>query len=436
MEMTEAGAVDSEGAFTLSHQRSAVKLREQFAGDPILGYTELLQGFRQAGASKVWLKADSFFRKLSISAAFPDSLPDLSRVFGQPLAVLEAQDYLHSGTGLLLLQHGEDSVSWSMLENEREQKVWLFNNRDGLFELQPKAVRLDFGPHAKGALAVMSLQIKSAKPLAIYGGRDHCWRDTVWHKDFVSRMAFFGTPLYSGNQLLQTPIPGRLVPKDHWRKLPRGQMGYNWEPLAFQLYAGSAQDSMSFLSEPFTGVVGDVVNVNGQVQTGFGVGSKPDYVDFVASNRESRCRVPFQVRRFFGRSYLTLPGFSQFPGELINPRMEGGLTRIHCWGKPVYCSRLIMLSSALQGPSTIVFTRHGCVLGGRHEDLGVGGTLCVVTSESLSTDLSRRSIRDDQAYQDLVDELRSQVRSFAAETIENLPEDHLSIGEIQANLRV
>lgn len=434
MEMEQEGTKDSEGVFTLSHGRSAEKLKEQFASDPILGYTEILQGFRQAGASKVWLVDHMRGQGVQIWAAFQTGLPDLSGLWQEPLAILKTSNYLHSGTGLLLLVHDRDQVKWSLRDPEGERH-WQFNHREGLFERDLESRPLNPGGKGKGYSHFLRLEVAADDRLGLYGEGRTCWKDTPWHRDFISRMAFFGIPLQWRDRLLQGPIPGRLVPTDHWRKLPNGPTGYNWEPLAFQLHAGRSEDSMSFLSEPFTGVVGDVVSVNGQTQRGFGVGSKPDYVGFVGYDRSTRCRVPFQVRRFFGTSQLTLPGFSQFPEKLVNPRMDGGLTRIHCYGRPVYCSRLIMLSSALQGPSTVVFTRHGCVLGGRHADLGIAGTLCVVTSEKLSTDLSRRTIREDQEYRTLLRELRGQVMAFTEETIENLPKSHLFVPELKQQLR-
>ncbi len=434
MGLEQEGTKDSEGVFTLSHVRSAEKLREQFSGDPILAYTEILQGLRQAGAARVWLVEHPRGMGLQIWAAFEGELPDLAGLWDEPLAILETRSYLHSGTGLLLLAHERDGIRWS-LQDETGDRHWLYNFRSGNFERQFDGEPLAPGRSGEGFASLLRLEVTSSTPLALYGEGRTCWKDSPWHKEFISRIAFYGAPLLWRRKPLQGPIPGRLVPTDHWRKLPNGPTGYNWEPLGFQLHAGRPDDSMSFLSEPFTGVVGDVVSVNGKAEKGFGVGSKPDYVAFVAHDRRTRCRVPFQVRRFFGKSQLTLPGFSQFPEELVNPRMDGGLTRIHCWGKPVYCSRLIMLSSALQGPSTIVFTRHGCVLGGRHVDLGIGGTLCVVTSERLSTDLSRRSIREDEEYRNLVRELRGQVAMFTEEMIENLPGNHLFVPELRQQLR-
>ena len=53
MEAGQAGTKDSEGVFTLAAHRTVARLREQYSTDPLLGYTEVLQGFQQSGALRV-----------------------------------------------------------------------------------------------------------------------------------------------------------------------------------------------------------------------------------------------------------------------------------------------------------------------------------------------------------------------------------------------
>jgi hypothetical protein len=236
---------------------------------------------------------------------------------------------------------------------------------------------------------------------------------------------------------MQTPRPGRLVPYDYFQKHEGGPVGYSWEPLAFELRAGAPDSPMSFLSEPFTGSIAPVVSVDGHVSRGFRPREFPDYVSFKGIEQpRSSCRIPFRRKRFFGAGELSTPGFQSFPRDLVNPRRDGGLLQVHCSGRPLYCSSLTMLSTALGGPSTVIFVKNGAVLGGRYEDLGVGGTLCVVGTEGLSTDLSRRNIRRDAAYHSLVARLRRECLLFARETAENLEEGHWAVAPIVRQVRL
>jgi hypothetical protein len=423
--MAEAGVKDSEGHFTVSARLSAEKLKEQYAQDLLLGYTELLQGFRELGARSVRIIAHPP-GQVELLAQFPGEGPDLSSLLLDPLNILSANHALHSGTGLLLLQHADDEVWFSRWGLGEPLVHWRFRPGEAAFELTTEA------PWATSPRksAVQGPRIwrfmLRAKRLALFPrDRLKCWRDTPVAQEFADRMAFYGLPTICAGELLQTPLPGRLVPGDFFQRHQGGPTGYSWEPLAFELVAGLPESSMSFLSEPFTGTIAEVVSVDGQLHTGYGSGTYPDYVSFKGIEQApTACVVPFQKRRFFGSGQLTTPGFQRFPSQLINPRQDGGMTRVHCWGHPLFCSRLTMLSTALGGPSTVVFLRHGAVLGGRHEDLGVPGTLCLIGTEGLSTDLSRRTIRRDKAYLENIARLRRQCLAFAAETEAHLPAGH------------
>ena len=421
MDMAEIGQKDSEGSFTVSAKRSALRLKEQYASDPLLGYTELLQGFRELGAREVRIIPRPP-GTVDILAAFPGSGPDLTSLLLDPLNILSAHHALHSGTGLLLLQHSEDQVWWSRW-GTGEPVHWKFCSSEATFELVPDPPRALAPQRDLGHSQIWRLRLTTAGRLALFPrDQQRCWRRTPVALEFVDRMAFYGLPTICAQELMQAPIPGRLVPVDFFQQHAAGPMGYSWEPLAFELVAGQPESSMSFLSEPFTGTIAEIVSVDGHVSTGFGSGSYPDYVSFKGVEQpRTTCEIPFRRKRFFGSGRLTTPGFQTFPSQLINPRMDGGLTRVHCWGHPLFCSRLTMLSTALGGPSTVVFLRHGAVLGGRHEDLGIPGTLCLMGVEGLSTDLSRRTVRRDSAYLDAIGRLRRQCLSFAVETEANLP---------------
>jgi hypothetical protein len=422
MDMAEAGVKDSEGVFTVAAARSAKQLKEQFARDTLLAYTELLQGFRELGAAEVRIVPNPP-GSVDLLAKFPGQAPDLGALFDDPLNILSARHALHSGTGLLLLQHEDDLVWWSRRGGAQEAQ-WKFDSTSKTFRRQDRGLRWPSSPVIDGT--VWRLSLRCRETLALFPrDRLKCWRDTPLAQEFVDRMAFYGVPTFCADQPLQSPIPGRLVPVDFYQKHETGPMGYNWEPLAFELVAGPPDSSMSFLSEPFTGTVASVVSVDGRVQTGFGSWVYPNYVSFKGHELpRTATQIPFRRKRFFGSGSLATPGFASFPSSLINPRMDGGLTRVHCWGQPLFCSRLTMLSTALGGPSTVVFLKHGAVLGGRHEDLGVPGSLCLVGTEGLSTDLSRRTVRRDDSYLRTLASLRRGCLAFAAETAENLPREH------------
>lgn len=425
MDMAAGGVKDSEGAFTVSARASVDRLKEQFAGDPLLAYTELLQGFRELGASEVRILPRAPC-EVHIAASFPAPGPDLGALLADPMNLLSAGHVLHGGTSLLLLQHDEDEMWWSRW-GDVEPAHWRFDPAGATFELMP-------GPSAPpvprgrgdGGRRTWRLLLKARRRLSLFpADRLKCWKDTPVAQEFVDRMAFYGVPTVCAGQPMQTPIPGRLVPVDYHYKHATGPVGYSWEPLAFELVAGASDSSMSFLSEPFTGAIAEVVSVDGEVRTGFSAGAYPHYVSLKGfEQRRTATRIPFQRRRFFGKTQLAAPGFESFPTALINPRQEGGLLRVHCWGRPLYCSRLTMLSSALGGPSTLVFLRHGAVLGARHENLGVPGTLCLIGTEGLTSDLSRRAIRQDEVYRSVVAETRRRCLLFATETAENLPRGH------------
>ena len=125
--------------------------------------------------------------------------------------------------------------------------------------------------------------------------------------------------------------------------------------------------------------------------------------------------VPFKRSWWHKSEPLAVPGFRTFGRSLANPRLEPPLFGSHPKGKPLVCSRIFMLSTALSGMSTLVFVKHGVVLGARHENLGAPGSLCLVGMEDLGTDLSRRRVRQDERYEALLRHLRRDMAAFHQE---------------------
>lgn len=418
MTMSEGGEKDSQGQFTLAASKSVERLREQFSGDLSLGFVELIEGFQEQGATRVEICSEGIDR-VDITGYFPDSDPDMSALFSNPLGILEAQTYLHSGTGLILLEHVADRVSWTRRVG-RSLDRWDYQETSGYFEavdqettaerpsVVPSELTWTLRVFAKGQLALFSSEARSQ------------WEGQHLSVEFASRLAFSSLSLTFNGKLIQCPLPGRLAQEDHWRRSSSGVPGYNWIPLALQ-YRASRESSHGFLSEPFTGVIADAVLVDGELAWGFGSGSFPDFVSLISVTGSKECStVPFQVRRFFGARKLRLPGFRAMHQPLIHPRMDGGLTRVHCKGPSLICSEILMLSTALVGPSTLVFMRHGVVLGAVHEDLGVRGSVCLVDASKLKTDLSRRNVRKDENYKGLLKEVRQNLLAFAHTTWKHL----------------
>jgi hypothetical protein len=412
MEMGKPGLKDSEGSFTVASQQTVERLREQYSGDPLLGYTEILQGFQQFGAQTVEMSGRSGLG-FTLSARFASPGPDLSHVFAQPLSILAAECCLQSGTGLLLLQHDRDLVVWSV-DDGAQRSDWQFCTESGQFERADAipGFRSRRKPIENGTVWV-ELHIRSPKRLSVYcADPSEGWEDTTLRRDFVHRLAFYGCPLSYHSMNLQCPLPGRLVVTDHWSRSPIGGMGYSWIPLAYQYVAAKAGSTHYFLSEPFTGVIANKVRINDEVVGGYSANSKPDYVCLKGANDGRRTDVPFKRSWWHRSERLVIPGFERLESQIKNPRLEPPLFYGHPKGRALKCSRIHMLSTALSGNSTIVFVKHGVVLGARHEELKVPGALCIVGFENLTTDLSRRSVRQNADYDELVRQVSNELWDF------------------------
>lgn len=419
MEMGEAGAKESEGFFTVATRQTVERLKEQYAADPLLGYTEILQGFQELGAECVELVGRGK-KSLTLSARFANPVPDLSEVFRDPLNILSATSCLQSGTGLLLLRHAEDRIVW-VQSGGRERQEWRFEPKTACFELSDEVTpKLPLPQSTKLGSTWLQLHITAASGLPVYTSeRVKSWRDTNLSKEFTNRLAFYGRPLnfrsgrFQSPVAVQCPLPGRLVPHDRWSKSPMGGMGYSWVPMAFHYIAAPPLKQHYFLSEPFTGVVGDKVSLNGRLLDGYRGSSKTGFVSFQgAKNRREASRIPFKRSWWHKSEKLNISGFQSFPVRIANPRMEPPLFRSHPLGHPLVCSRIYMISTAASGPSTLVFVKHGVVLGARHADLGVPGSLALVGVEGLTTDLTRRSIRQNAPYESLVQDVAQEMLTF------------------------
>jgi hypothetical protein len=410
MEMGEAGTRDSEGVFTLAAQKTVERLREQYSADPLLGYIEILQGFQETGALCVELHAREP-SQFTFSALYLEP-PDLDLVLNDPLSILSASSCLQSGTGLLLLQ--EEQISWSVTQS-RGRENWEFHNESGTF--RPVADlnwRVPNPVKSKLGAVWLQLHIRSEKVLPIYTWENlESWGNTYLTREFTNRLAFYAKPLTFRRKNLQCPLPGRLVPNDHWCRSPLGGMGYSWVPLAYQYVAADSETRHSFLSEPFTGLIANKVKLGDSTLSGYASASKPDYVALKGCETVAAApTVPFKRSWWHRSEQLAVPGFQAFSEALQNPRLEPPLFRSHPQGKPLVCSRIFMLSTALNGLSTLVFLKHGTVLGARHEDLGAPGSLCLIGLNDLSTDLSRRRVRQDERYDALVNMLRGEMELF------------------------
>ena len=433
MEMEEAGTKDSEGEFTLTASKAVERLREQFAQAPLLGYTELFQGFRALEATSVTIETRAP-EEIRLSASFRGRGPNLTTLLENPLSILSADHGLHSGTGLLLLRHEQDRVWWSCCRGSRWEH-WRYRSSEGQFVK-------DTGPDEESRSTSVTtwrftLRVEDGGLKYLYPfHRDERWRWSPLTNELIAKLAFYGLPVTCDGRAVQSPIPGRLVPQDVLRQHRGGPLGSNWEPLAYELLAGCSRKSTSFLSEPFSGTISDIIFVDGTFHRGYGDGCYPDFVSFKSQGRtDVTCEVPFRRRRFFGGSLLKAPGFEAMPSRLINSRMEGGWLNPESSGQSLYCSRLIMLSVALKGPSAVAFLQHGVLLGASYEDLGVPGTLCLIDTEGLSTDLSRRAIRRDKAYLARLEELRAACLAFAQEATEVFSEEQWAGRALREALR-
>lgn len=415
MGLGEEGVKDSEGVFTVAARQTVERLREQYSVDLGLGYTEILQGFQELGAEWVEI-ASKRSGSVVFSARFPGEAPQLQSVLEQPLSILASENCLQSGTGLILLQHDEDQVFWSIGDGRNFQD-WQFILRDGCFQPSTEGGlrRPILSGHQVGK-KWLQFHLHSQRPLAIFADdSSKRWENTKLSEDFAHRLAFYGCPLVFKRRNLQCPLPGRLVPTDYWSRSPAGGMGYNWIPLAFHYVAAHKGSTHYFCSEPFTGVIANKVEINGEMVSGYGASSKPDFVRMTGSG-DGVCTVPFKRSWWHRSSNLTIGGFEAVNSRIKNPRLEPPLFRDHPRGKPLKCSRLHMLSTALKGPSTLVFVKHGVVLGARHEELGAPGSLCLVGLEDLTTDLSRRAVRQNDRYRRLVSQLDREITGFYRDT--------------------
>ncbi|MCA9778698.1 MAG: hypothetical protein KC800_18345, partial [Candidatus Eremiobacteraeota bacterium] len=317
-----------------------------------------------------------------------------------------------SGIGLLLLE--EKQVSWTVGER-RERLHWQFHPQSSTFRRVSQPDWLVPNPvDGKLGHVWVQLHVRSESRLPVFTSEPlESWQGTALSREFTNRLAFYPMPLLCRGQDLQCPLPGRLVPNDHWCRSPVGGTGYSWVPLAYQYKAADSLSPHPFLSEPFTGVIARNVKLGDSSLSGYSSGSKPDYVVLKGSRSVAEApTVPFRRSWWHKSGQLEVPGFQKFHRTLANPRLEPPLFRSHPRGNPLVCSRIFMLSTALSGLSTLVFVKHGVVLGARHEDLGAPGSLCLVGMHDLGTDLSRRRVRRDERYEALLAQLRREMSSF------------------------
>lgn len=418
--LAEGGDKDSEGFFTLSAEKTVERLTEQYAGDSTLGYVELLQGMQELGSTQVDLVLHDSHR-FGLWSNFSESLPDFRAIFENPYRLLDAKDSLQSAVALLMLVHRKDRVLVSLYPHGLRPRHYRYQasehrfveDRDYEFSLPPKYRR-------KGG-SWLGLNIASEKALVLQTDRSNSWRRTGLSKEFANRLAFYGVPLTFRGQNLQCPLPGRLVPVDNSARSPVGGMGHSWIPMAFKYFPATGRSSHYFLSEPFTGFIAPKVRLGEALLEGRNSSQKPCFVSFPeCPQAEYGAVVPFLAGWWpLGRA-LTVPGFRSFPLKLKNPRLEPPLFIGQASGKPLLCSKVIMLSTALKGPSTVVFVKSGTVLGAHHAELGVPGTLCVVGMDNLTTDLSRRSVRRDENYHQMIQQLTREVQEFYEETAQVL----------------
>ena len=413
MEAGQAGTKDSEGVFTLAAHRTVERLREQYSADPLLGYTEILQGFQQSGALRVEMHIRGW-NEITLSGLYPQA-PDMEKVLNDPLSILASNDCLQSGTGLLLLT--EDQLSWSVSER-RERLHWQYHSKSSTFRrVEQPDWTVPQPVDGKLGHCWVQLHVRSEQQLPVYTTDSlESWKETRLSREFTNRLAFYPMPLLCRGRDLQCPLPGRLVPHDHWCRSPVGGTGYSWVPLAYQYKAADSSTAHPFLSEPFTGVIARKVRLGDSKLSGYSSNSKPDYVALNGSRSVAEApSVPFKRSWWHKSEPLAVPGFRTFGRSLANPRLEPPLFRSHPKGKPLVCSRIFMLSTALSGMSTLVFVKHGVVLGARHENLGAPGSLCLVGMEDLGTDLSRRRVRQDERYEALLRHLRRDMAAFHQE---------------------
>ena len=418
--LEEEGDKDSEGVFTLSTEKTVERLTEQYSGDATLGYVELLQGMQEMESNQVdlMLRGSNSF---GAWACFSKPLPDLTPILENPYRLLDAKNSLQSGVALLMLLHRKDKVLFSFYQQEQRPRHYRYEAREHCFVEDRE---FDFPlPHKyrRQGMNWLALNIASEQPLVVHAERDESWRKTGLSKEFVNRLAFYGVPLSFRGQNLQCPLPGRLVPVDSSARSPVGGMGHSWIPMAFKYYPATGDSSHYFLSEPFTGFIAPKVRLGESLLQGRSSSQKPCFVSFPkCPQADHGAVVPFLAGWWpLGRA-LTVPGFRSFPRKLKNPRLEPPFFVGYASGKPLLCSKVIMLSTALKGQSTVVFVKSGTVLGAHHVDLGVPGTLCVVGMDNLTTDLSRRSVRRDENYHRMIEQLTQEVQDFYDETAQVL----------------
>lgn len=418
--LEEGGDKDSEGVFTLSTEKTVERLTEQYSGDPTLGYVELLQGMQELGSHQVELilRGSTSF---GLWACFPETLPDLSTIFENPYRLLDAKNSLQSAVALLMLLHRHDRVVFSFFRQDQRPRHYRYEAREHSF-VEEREFDLVL-PHKCRRMRTnwLGLNITSEQSLVVHANRKESWRKTGLSKEFANRLAFYGVPLTFRGQNLQCPLPGRLVPVDSSARSPVGGMGHSWIPMAFKYFPADRHSSDYFLSEPFTGFIAPKVRLGESLLDGRSSSQKPCFVSFSKCPKaEYGAVVPFLAGWWpMGRA-LTVPGFRTFPRKLKNPRLEPPLFVGYASGKPLLCSKVIMLSTALKGQSTVVFVKSGTVLGAHHVDLGVPGTLCVVGMDNLTTDLSRRSVRRDESYHRMIEQLTHEVQEFYEETAQVL----------------
>ena len=340
----------------------------------------------------------------------------LEPVLSNPLEVLAAQDCLQSGTGLVLLEHEQDEVFWSIQE-ARNVVSWRFESESMTFQPSPETPRLPTLSRLFTGKVWLRLTVKTSEPLSLFPVEsEKRWNDTSLSRDFANRFAFYGRPLFFQGKPLQCPVPGRLAPVDAFGPSPVGGTGYSWIPLAFDYRAAAPDSAHYFLSEPFTGTIGRKVEVNGRLHNGYGEHLRTRYVRLRGRDGlPGGVSVPFRRSWWMARE-LTLPGFEQSSFAMSHPAVEPPLLFGYAEGKALKCSRVLMLSTAMKGPSHLVFLKHGVVLGARAEELGVPGALCMVGLEGLTPGLSRRSVRLNDSYRSLVNEVREELREFSEAT--------------------
>ena len=84
------------------------------------------------------------------------------------------------------------------------------------------------------------------------------------------------------------------------------------------------------------------------------------------------------------------------------------------------CGRILVITAGLRGPSQVWVIKDGVALNPCEEDLGVPGCLALVTGQGLCADLSGFQVIQDDAYRQVLDVLRLELKEMLGEVLDNL----------------